>query len=205
MILTSQDALESWLDASTQTWDPKLDRLLGSYNDSDAPLEWACVTTSTLVGAELVTHAHLLTVDLHNRYVSLLLILVLLIFSSASVRLPHFANEFHDALNHRDFAHIKDLAGRVVLLMGEIAVLCLVVFLLEKAVSWFYFYFFGLEYWLIVCWCVAAHFAFVGGIGYSEGDCDAVSVTTATATMGAFAPMYIHRTTRPFITLLAEY
>ena len=157
------------------------------------------------VGVEVLTYAHLLTVDLRNRYVSLLLILALLIFSSASARLAHFANEFRDALNRRDFARIKDLAGGVVLLMGEIAVLRLAVFLLDEAVSWFYFYFFGLEYWLIVRWRVAAHFAFVGGIGYSEGDCDAVSVTTATATMGAFAPMYIHRTTRPFITLLAEY
>jgi putative SOS response-associated peptidase YedK len=40
VILTSQDALDHWLDTSTQTWDPKLSRLLGSYNDSDTPLEW---------------------------------------------------------------------------------------------------------------------------------------------------------------------
>jgi len=39
VILTSQDALDHWLDTSTQTWDPKLSRLLGSYNDSDTPLE----------------------------------------------------------------------------------------------------------------------------------------------------------------------
>jgi putative SOS response-associated peptidase YedK len=40
VILTSQDALDRWLDTSTQTWDSKLGRLLGPYNDSDTPLEW---------------------------------------------------------------------------------------------------------------------------------------------------------------------
>ncbi|KAH9029272.1 hypothetical protein EDB85DRAFT_1867255 [Lactarius pseudohatsudake] len=36
VILTTQDALDSWLDTSTQTWDPKLSRLL---DPSDCPLE----------------------------------------------------------------------------------------------------------------------------------------------------------------------
>ncbi|KAH9028937.1 DUF159-domain-containing protein [Lactarius hengduanensis] len=36
VILTTQDALDSWLDTSTQTWDPKLSRLL---DHSDSPLE----------------------------------------------------------------------------------------------------------------------------------------------------------------------
>ncbi|KAH8993110.1 DUF159-domain-containing protein [Lactarius akahatsu] len=36
VILTAQDALDRWLDTSTQTWDPKLSRLLGP---SDSPLE----------------------------------------------------------------------------------------------------------------------------------------------------------------------
>jgi hypothetical protein len=40
VILTSQDALDRWLDTSTQTWDPKLNRLFGPYNDSVTPLEW---------------------------------------------------------------------------------------------------------------------------------------------------------------------
>ncbi|KAH9990829.1 hypothetical protein BJV77DRAFT_1060873 [Russula vinacea] len=39
VILTSQDALDRWLDTSTQTWDPKLNSLLGSYDEPDAPLE----------------------------------------------------------------------------------------------------------------------------------------------------------------------
>ncbi|KAI0277879.1 hypothetical protein BGY98DRAFT_917654 [Russula aff. rugulosa BPL654] len=39
VILTSQDSLDRWLDTSTQTWDSKLNRLLGPYNDSDTPLE----------------------------------------------------------------------------------------------------------------------------------------------------------------------
>ncbi|KAN0118165.1 DUF159 domain containing protein [Russula decolorans] len=39
VILTSQDALDRWLDTSTQTWEPKLSPLLDPYNDSDTPLE----------------------------------------------------------------------------------------------------------------------------------------------------------------------
>lgn len=39
VILTSQDALDRWLDTSTQDWDPKLSRLLDPYSDSDSPLE----------------------------------------------------------------------------------------------------------------------------------------------------------------------
>ena len=42
VILTSKDALDRWLDTSTQTWDPKLNHLLDPYDDSDTPLEW-CV------------------------------------------------------------------------------------------------------------------------------------------------------------------
>ena len=44
-------------------------------------------------------------------------------FSSAYARLPHFANEFCVALNRGDFTHLKDLIGRVVVLMGEIVLL----------------------------------------------------------------------------------
>lgn len=40
VILTSQDALDRWLDTSTQTWDSKLNSLLGPYNDSNPTLEW---------------------------------------------------------------------------------------------------------------------------------------------------------------------
>ncbi|KAI0255473.1 hypothetical protein BJV78DRAFT_1175808 [Lactifluus subvellereus] len=40
VILTSQDALDRWLDTSTQAWDPKLSRLFDPYSDPDAPLEW---------------------------------------------------------------------------------------------------------------------------------------------------------------------
>ncbi|KAI9459908.1 DUF159-domain-containing protein [Lactarius psammicola] len=39
VILTSQDAIDRWLDTSTQNWDPKLSRLLDPYSDSDSPLE----------------------------------------------------------------------------------------------------------------------------------------------------------------------
>jgi putative SOS response-associated peptidase YedK len=40
VILNSQESLDRWLDTSTQTWDPKLNRLLDPYNDSNSPLEW---------------------------------------------------------------------------------------------------------------------------------------------------------------------
>ena len=40
VILNSQESLDRWLDTSTQSWDPKLNRLLDPYNDSDSPLEW---------------------------------------------------------------------------------------------------------------------------------------------------------------------
>ena len=40
VILNSQNALDRWLDTSTQNWDPKLSRLLDPYTDSDSPLEW---------------------------------------------------------------------------------------------------------------------------------------------------------------------
>ncbi|KAH9986215.1 hypothetical protein BJV74DRAFT_845418 [Russula compacta] len=48
VILTSQHDLDRWLDTSTQTWDPKLNRLFDPYNDSDAPLE--CYAVPTEVG-----------------------------------------------------------------------------------------------------------------------------------------------------------
>ncbi len=59
VILNSQDALDRWLDTSTQTWDPKLNRLLDPYNDSDAPLEWY-VPNSHLqsnIYSPLITHS----------------------------------------------------------------------------------------------------------------------------------------------------
>ena len=65
MILTSQDALDRWLDTSTQTWDSKLNRLLGPYNDSDTPLEWYALVprfnflhslTPTLTHSHIHTH-----------------------------------------------------------------------------------------------------------------------------------------------------
>jgi len=39
VILTSQDALDRWLDTSTQDWDPKLSRLLDPYANTASPLE----------------------------------------------------------------------------------------------------------------------------------------------------------------------
>ncbi|KAH9964931.1 hypothetical protein BC827DRAFT_1186316 [Russula dissimulans] len=48
VILTSQEALDRWLDTSTQTWDSKLNRLLEPHNDSDAPLE--CYAVPSEVG-----------------------------------------------------------------------------------------------------------------------------------------------------------
>ena len=53
VILTSQDALDRWLDTSTQNWDPKLSRLLDPYTDSDSPLEWCVVGSHPLRGTSL--------------------------------------------------------------------------------------------------------------------------------------------------------
>ncbi|KAI9508033.1 hypothetical protein F5148DRAFT_1199920 [Russula earlei] len=48
VMLTSQEALDRWLDTSTQAWDPKLSRLLDPYSDADGPLE--CYAVPTEVG-----------------------------------------------------------------------------------------------------------------------------------------------------------
>ncbi|KZT23040.1 DUF159-domain-containing protein [Neolentinus lepideus HHB14362 ss-1] len=39
VILSTQDALEKWLDTSGQTWTPELAELVKPYHDSEAPLE----------------------------------------------------------------------------------------------------------------------------------------------------------------------
>jgi len=57
VILTSQDALDRWLDTSTQTWDPKLGRLLDPYNDPDTPLEWCAPSPPIQFSALSLTFA----------------------------------------------------------------------------------------------------------------------------------------------------
>ena len=58
VILTSQDALDRWLDTSTQTWDPKLSGLLDPYNDSDTPLEWCAPISCSLSHKLSRSHTH---------------------------------------------------------------------------------------------------------------------------------------------------
>ncbi|KAL0573329.1 hypothetical protein V5O48_008627 [Marasmius crinis-equi] len=42
VILTSQSALEKWLDTSPQTWTSELSKMVQPYSDSNVPLEWFC-------------------------------------------------------------------------------------------------------------------------------------------------------------------
>lgn len=57
VILSTQDALEAWLDPSTQSWTPALTKLVQPYSDQEHhPLEWyVCVYTFVFVG---LTHCH---------------------------------------------------------------------------------------------------------------------------------------------------
>jgi len=40
VVLSSQEAIETWLDTSSQSWTKNLNQLLGPYNDPQSPLEW---------------------------------------------------------------------------------------------------------------------------------------------------------------------
>jgi hypothetical protein len=61
------------------------------------------------------------------------LFLVLLMFCSAHTRLEELTNEFLDALNHGDTPRMKHLAGRIVLLAGEVVLVLIGVYFLERA------------------------------------------------------------------------
>jgi putative SOS response-associated peptidase YedK len=43
VILSSQAAIDTWLDVSSQTWSDALTKLVEPYHDSTSPLEW-CVS-----------------------------------------------------------------------------------------------------------------------------------------------------------------
>jgi hypothetical protein len=59
VILTSQHAIDRWLDTSTQNWDPKLSRLLDPYSDSEAsPLEWCVQYLSNYLHAHRTPHSY---------------------------------------------------------------------------------------------------------------------------------------------------
>lgn len=49
VILSTQEALEAWLDPSTQSWTPALTKLVQPYSDQDHPLEWYVLIISCLV------------------------------------------------------------------------------------------------------------------------------------------------------------
>jgi hypothetical protein len=40
VILSSQEAVDTWLDTSSEEWSPKLTQLVNPYQDEDVPLEW---------------------------------------------------------------------------------------------------------------------------------------------------------------------
>jgi putative SOS response-associated peptidase YedK len=40
VILSTHDALDTWLDTSSQTWTPALTKLVEPYHDLTSPLEW---------------------------------------------------------------------------------------------------------------------------------------------------------------------
>lgn len=40
VMLSSDAAVRTWLDTSSQTWSSELNALLSPYNDPDCPLEW---------------------------------------------------------------------------------------------------------------------------------------------------------------------
>jgi putative SOS response-associated peptidase YedK len=40
VILSSTDALNTWLDPSSQAWTPELTKLVEPYHDSATPLQW---------------------------------------------------------------------------------------------------------------------------------------------------------------------
>lgn len=48
VILSSHDALETWLDTSSQTWTGELTNLVQPYHDEKSPLAWYVLFTSTL-------------------------------------------------------------------------------------------------------------------------------------------------------------
>jgi putative SOS response-associated peptidase YedK len=40
VILSSRESLDKWLDTSSQTWSPELNKVVEPYHDSSVPLEW---------------------------------------------------------------------------------------------------------------------------------------------------------------------
>lgn len=42
VFLSNSDALDRWLDTSSQTWTPDLSKMVQPYSDTNVPLEW-CV------------------------------------------------------------------------------------------------------------------------------------------------------------------
>jgi hypothetical protein len=41
VILSSQEAVDAWLDTSTAQWSPALTQLVKPYHDDACPLEWS--------------------------------------------------------------------------------------------------------------------------------------------------------------------
>jgi len=57
LILTSQEEIDSWLDTSSQSWNPKLKAMMRPYHDQEAPLKCYQVPKEVgRVGAESATY-----------------------------------------------------------------------------------------------------------------------------------------------------
>jgi len=55
VILSTQEALETWLDPSTQSWTPALTKLVQPYSDQDHPLEWCVCLVFRVINYQLIT------------------------------------------------------------------------------------------------------------------------------------------------------
>jgi len=102
-------------------------------------------------GAELLMRGDAFAVGWTAKYVLFLPFWALLMFSSAYARLGHLANEFWLSLSLGDIPRLKYVAGRIVLVVGEVVIIRYGAYLLVRAVGLFVS--FCLEDWLIVCAC----------------------------------------------------
>ena len=90
-------------------------------------------------GSELLRRAHLFAVNWAARCVSLLSTFLSANVSSATSQLGLVTDDLRPALVRGDVPHLQDLLERTTSLVWEVLVLHIVVYLLEKAVSLFFF------------------------------------------------------------------
>ena len=67
VILSTTEALTTWLDTSSQTWNSKLSEIVKPYHDSSSPLEWFVSLPHLLSFIILALHVPLLrTPEIHH-------------------------------------------------------------------------------------------------------------------------------------------